>query len=76
MRKTYMMLFALVLIALGATKANAGEIISLQEVPFSTWDGWGVLSSSSHGRASTHPPLTSSPSISPVSATGITSDGD
>ena len=42
MRKTYMMLFALVLIALGATKANAGEIVSLQEVPFCTWDGWGV----------------------------------
>ncbi len=42
MRKTYMMLFALVLIALGATKANAGEIISLQEVPFCSWDGWGV----------------------------------
>ena len=42
MRKTYMMLFALVLIALGATKANAGEIISLQEVPFCSWDGWGA----------------------------------
>ena len=42
MRKTYMMLFALVLIALGATKANAGEVISLQEVPFCSWDGWGV----------------------------------
>ncbi|MCR4602521.1 MAG: carbohydrate binding domain-containing protein [Prevotella sp.] len=42
MRKTYMMLVALVLSALGVMNANAGERISLQEVPFCTWDGWGA----------------------------------
>ena len=40
MRKTYMMLVALLAMMLGAKSANAGEIISLQEVPFCTWDGW------------------------------------
>ena len=42
MRKTYMTLVALVLAVLGATTAKAGEIISLQEVPFCSWDAWGA----------------------------------
>ena len=42
MRKTYMTLVALVLSVLGVTNVNAGEIISLQEVPFCSWDGWGA----------------------------------
>jgi len=42
MRKTYQMFLALVMCLLGATSANAGEMISLQEVPFCTWDGWNA----------------------------------
>ena len=42
MKKTYMTLVALVLSVLGVTNVNAGEIISLQEVPFCSWDGWGA----------------------------------
>jgi len=42
MRKTYQMILALVMMMLGATNVMAGEIISLQEVPFCTWDGWGA----------------------------------
>ena len=37
MRKTYLMLAALMLTAFGATNAKADETISLQEVPFTTW---------------------------------------
>lgn len=40
MRKTYMMLVTLALFLLGMTNANAGERISLEEVPFCTWEGW------------------------------------
>ena len=42
MRKSYRMFLALVMCMLGFTSANAGEIISLQEVPFCTWDAWGA----------------------------------
>ena len=36
------MLLAAVLCALSAMTVNAGEIISLNEVPFCSWDGWGA----------------------------------
>ena len=36
------MFLALVMCILGGMSANAGEIISLQEVPFCTWDAWGA----------------------------------
>jgi len=36
------MFLAAVLCALSAMTVNAGEIVSLQEVPFCTWDGWGA----------------------------------
>ena len=42
MRKTYRIFVALVMCILGGMSANAGEIISLQEVPFCTWDDWGA----------------------------------
>ena len=42
MRKTYQMFLALALMVLGAMNVNAGELISLQEVPFCTWEGWGL----------------------------------
>ena len=32
----------MVMCILGGMSANAGEIISLQEVPFCTWDDWGA----------------------------------
>ena len=41
MKKTYKMFLALVFSVLGAMSVNA-EIISLQEVPFCTWNGWGA----------------------------------
>ena len=39
MNKTFRMMFALVLMVLGVTTANA-EKVSLQDVPFCSWDGW------------------------------------
>ena len=42
MKKTYKMFLALILGIFGAMNVNAGEIISLKEVPFCTWDGWGA----------------------------------
>ena len=45
------MILALALFVLGATNANAGEIISLEEVPFLSWDGWDA-SAQSTGEAS------------------------
>ena len=42
MRKIYQLFFAAVLMALSAVTANAGEMISLEEVPFCSWDGWGA----------------------------------
>ena len=36
------MFLAAVLCALSAMTVNAGEIVSLQEVPFCSWDGWGA----------------------------------
>ncbi len=42
MRKTYSMLLALLLTAAGAVNANAGKMISLDEVPFTTWEGYGI----------------------------------
>ena len=42
MRKIYQMFLALAVIMLGATNVLAGERISLQEVPFCTWDSWGA----------------------------------
>lgn len=41
MKKTYKFFLALVLCVLGGMSANAEEI-SLQEVPFCSWDGWGA----------------------------------
>jgi hypothetical protein len=41
MKKTYKMFLALMLCMLGAVNVSA-EIISLQDVPFCTWDGWGA----------------------------------
>ena len=41
MKKTYKMFLALVLSVLGVGSVNA-EMISLQEVPFCSWNGWGV----------------------------------
>ena len=41
MKKTYKMFLACVLCLLGAMNVNA-ELISLQEVPFCNWDGWGA----------------------------------
>jgi hypothetical protein len=49
MRKTYQMFLALLLMAVGAMNVSAEEI-SLQEVPFCTWDGW-TLDASSTGEA-------------------------
>ena len=42
MRKTYSMILAWLLIAVGAVNANADETISLQEVPFTTWSAYGA----------------------------------
>jgi hypothetical protein len=43
MRKTYQMFLALVaMMLLGATTARAQERISLKEVPFSSYEGWGI----------------------------------
>ncbi len=42
MRKIFRNFFALALVMLGALSASAAERISLQEVPFGTWDGWGA----------------------------------
>ena len=42
MKKTYKMFLALILGLFSAMNVSAGEIISLQEVPFCTWDGWGA----------------------------------
>ena len=39
MRKTYRMILALVLMAVGAMNVNA-ESISLKDVPFCSWNGW------------------------------------
>ena len=49
MRKTYQMFLALLLMAVGAMNVSAEEI-SLQEVPFCSWDGW-TLDASSTGEA-------------------------
>ncbi len=40
MRKTFRMFLTLALVMLGVTTMNAGERISLEEVPFCSWDGW------------------------------------
>lgn len=40
MKKTFRMLLTLALVMLGVTTMSAGERISLQEVPFCSWDGW------------------------------------
>jgi len=42
MRKIYQMILALAVVMLGATNVTAGEMISLQEVPFCTWSDWGA----------------------------------
>ena len=42
MRKSFRMFLTLALVMLGVTTMSAGERISLQEVPFCTWDGWGA----------------------------------
>ena len=42
MKKTYKMFLALILGLFSAMNVSAGEIISLEEVPFCTWDGWGA----------------------------------
>lgn len=41
MRKTYQMILALLLCAVGAMNVSAAEV-SLQEIPFCSWDGWGA----------------------------------
>ena len=45
MKKSFRMFLALVLMALGAVSTNAGELISLQEVPFTSWEGYGLNAS-------------------------------
>ena len=42
MRKAYQMILALMLLAIGATSAKAQDLVSLQQVPFCTWDGFGA----------------------------------
>lgn len=42
MRTFTKMFLSLALIMLGVMNVSAGERISLQEVPFCTWDGWGA----------------------------------
>jgi len=37
-----MMLLTMLFTVLGVANVNAGEMISLQEVPFCSWDGWGI----------------------------------
>ena len=44
MRKTYLMLVALMLSAFGVMNVSADEI-SLEEVPFTTWNGYGAEAS-------------------------------
>ena len=39
MKKLFLMTLALVLMAMGATNASAARV-SLDEVPFCSWDGW------------------------------------
>lgn len=42
MKKIFRMYLALALMVLGVTTASADERISLQDVPFNAWDGWGA----------------------------------
>ena len=57
MKKTYQMILALVLCVLGAMNVSA-ERISLQEVPFCSWDGWTDASKTATLEFSTDPQVT------------------